>query len=204
MQLFILSLGRSFWVSYCLILGFIFWGFYAHMVASVFISHLREKTVSVCAPEMCRFLSAVVAPVKIVGCQGWNSLTKISCQVKMSERIRYLFISSCHSQGMESECLFPAVAVSPSGVCGSSASAWAWAIKEVYLKLQGKTKVEAGASCLGRWLCGSSLYLSVKSWIFANLLSSSNNNPRKPFLRGAPINHMLVMQKFSHQVRCKV
>lgn len=154
MQLFILSLGRSFWVSYCLILGFIFWGFYAHMVASVFISHLREKAVSVCAPEM-YFLSAVVAPVKIVGCQGWNSLTKISCQVKMSERIRYLFISSCHSQGMESECLFPGAWQGPlpscgcepfrsagqqTGVCGSSASAWAWAIKEVYLWSQASGK----------------------------------------------------------------
>lgn len=122
MQLFILSLGRSFWVSYCLILGFIFWGFYAHMVASVFISHLREKTVSVCAPEM-YFLSAVVAPVKIVGCQGWNSLTKISCQVKMSERIRYLFISSCHSQGMESECLFP-------GAWHVCSQLWLWALQE--------------------------------------------------------------------------
>lgn len=45
--------------------------------------------------------------------------------------------------------------------------------------------------------------LGVTSICFTNLLSSNNNNPRKLFSRRALLNHLLVIQKFSHHVLCE-
>lgn len=127
MQLFVLSLGRGCCVSCSLVLGFVFWGFFTFMMASIFISHLgRRKYFCLCS-WMCCFLSAVGAAVKTVGCQGWNLLTKISCQVKISERIRYLSVAAIHrtwNLHVCSQCPwqgvpYPAESLTPLGSRGS-------------------------------------------------------------------------------------
>lgn len=112
------------------VLGFVFWVFYTFVVASIFISHLREKTLSVLL-WMCCFLSATGAPLEIVGCQGWNSLTKISCQVTVSERIRYLSWAAIHKVWNLSVCSqVQAGSLSQLREPHTSRQPWLWALQE--------------------------------------------------------------------------
>lgn len=193
MQLFVLSMGRVPVCHTVCCTGFCLLGFlYIHYFH---FSFERKKSFCLCS-WMCCFLSAVGASVKIVGCQGRNSLTKISCQVTMSERIRYLSVAAIHKVWNLNVCSqVQAGSLTQLREPHTSRQPWLWVLQECRppdrevwqfcqylsvshkfmsgLKLQAKPKHEAGAPCLGRWLCGRSLYVSVKTWILQISLAAA-------------------------------
>lgn len=125
--------------------GFCLLGFlYIHDGIYFHFSFQRKNCFCLCS-WMCCFLSAIGAWVKNAGRRGWNSLTKISYQMKMAERIRYLSVAAIYKIQNLNVCSqvhgrvpYPAERAShldsrgsgpfrsagqQTGVCGSSASA---------------------------------------------------------------------------------